>query len=47
MVTDILGGKAPSALSLIGAAAVAILLTAGLLSLATKLFSSEKIIFGR
>ena len=47
MVTDILGGKAPTPLSLIAATVVAILVAAGLLSMATKLFSSEKIIFGR
>ncbi|MFN0104497.1 MAG: ABC transporter permease [Bryobacteraceae bacterium] len=47
MVTEILGGKFPPALSLIAAMAVAIVVTALLLSLATKLFSSEKIIFGR
>ena len=47
MVTDILGGKAPPPLSQIAATVVAVLVTAGLLSLATKLFSSEKIIFGR
>ena len=47
MVTDILGGTAPHAVALIGATVVGALITLGLLSLATKLFSSEKIIFGR
>jgi sodium transport system permease protein len=47
MVTEILGGKIPPALSLIAATVVAILVTTALLSIATKLFASEKIIFGR
>jgi len=47
MVTEILGGKVPPTLSLIAAPVVAILITAALLVMATKLFSSEKIIFGR
>ena len=47
MVTEILGGKVLPPLSLIAATVVAVVVTAGLLSLATKLFSSEKIIFGR
>jgi len=47
MVTEILGGKVPPALSMIGATVVAVIVTAVLLSMATKLFSSEKIIFGR
>jgi len=47
MVTEILGGKVPPVLSLIAAPVVAILLTVVLLAVATRLFSSEKIIFGR
>lgn len=47
MVTEILGGKALGPLSLIGATVAAVLAAGGLLVLATKLFSSEKIIFGR
>jgi len=47
MVTEILGGKVPPPLSLIAATVVAFIATVILLSLATKLFSSEKIIFGR
>lgn len=47
MVSEILGGKDLPALSLLGAIAVAAVLTALLLALATRLFSSEKIIFGR
>ncbi|MBI2688985.1 MAG: ABC transporter permease [Acidobacteria bacterium] len=47
MVTEILGGKFPGPASFIGALVVAVILTAVLLSLATRLFSSEKIIFGR
>lgn len=47
MVTEILGGKIPPAMSMVGATVVAIVVSALLLSMATKLFSSEKIIFGR
>ncbi len=47
MVTEILGGKAPSVLSFAAAIAVAVGLTAILLVIATRLFSSEKIVFGR
>jgi sodium transport system permease protein len=47
MGTDILSGKAPSPLMLIAAAAAAILLTSVFLKLATRMFSSERIIFGR
>jgi sodium transport system permease protein len=47
MASDILGGNIPSPLSLIGGAVVALLCTAVLLRLATKLLSAEKIIFGR
>lgn len=47
MVTEILGGKAPAPISMIGATVTAGLATVVLLSLATRLFSSEKIIFGR
>ncbi|HEU0124376.1 MAG TPA: ABC transporter permease subunit [Bryobacteraceae bacterium] len=47
MVSEILGGKDLPALSLLGALAVAASLTGLLLALATRLFSSEKIIFGR
>jgi sodium transport system permease protein len=47
MVTEILGGKLPPAFSLIAATVVAIVVTTLLLGLATRLFSSEKIIFGR
>lgn len=47
MVTEILGGKVPSPLALIAATFVAVLIAGGLLILATRLFSSEKIIFGR
>jgi sodium transport system permease protein len=47
MVTEILGGKSPSALAMVGATVFAMLIAAGLLILATRLFSSEKIIFGR
>lgn len=47
MVTEILGGKFPPAISMIAATVVAVIVTALLLSMATKLFSSEKIIFGR
>jgi sodium transport system permease protein len=47
MVTEILGGKFPLPLALVGANLVAIVVTTALLVLATRLFSSEKIIFGR
>jgi sodium transport system permease protein len=47
MVTEILGGKFPLPLALVGANVVAIVVTTALLMLATRLFSSEKIIFGR
>jgi hypothetical protein len=47
MVTEILGGKAPEPLMLVAATLTAAILTAALLSLATRLFTSEKIIFGR
>jgi sodium transport system permease protein len=47
MVTEILGGKFPPALSFLGAVAVAAGLTVLLLMIATRLFSSEKILFGR
>lgn len=47
MVTEILGGKFPPVVSYLGAFAVAIVVTVLLLQVATKLFSSEKIIFGR
>jgi sodium transport system permease protein len=47
MVTEILGGKAPSVLSFAAALLVAVGLTAILLVTATRLFSSEKIVFGR
>jgi sodium transport system permease protein len=47
MVTEILGGKPLPAVSLIAASAIALAATAGLLVVATRLFSSEKIIFGR
>ena len=47
MVTEILGGKFPLPVGLIGANLIAIAATAALLVLATRLFSSEKIIFGR
>lgn len=47
MVAEILGGKPLPALSLIAATVVAVASAAALLAMATKLFSSEKIIFGR
>jgi sodium transport system permease protein len=47
MASDILGGTIPSPLSLIGGAVVAIAGTGILISLATRLLSAEKIIFGR
>ena len=47
MVTEIMGGKYPHPLGLLGANVVGILLASLLLVLATRLFSSEKIIFGR
>ncbi|MCX6591703.1 MAG: ABC transporter permease [Acidobacteria bacterium] len=47
MVTEILGGKFPLPLALVGANVIAIIATGALLVLATRLFSSEKIIFGR
>ncbi len=47
MVTEILGGKFPLPLALVGANVVAVVATGVLLMLATRLFSSEKIIFGR
>ena len=47
LATEFLGGKTPSALALIAAAVVALLVVALFLWLATRLFYSEKIIFGR
>lgn len=47
MGTDILSGKAPSAVQLIAAALAIIALVGVFLSLATRMFSSERIIFGR
>lgn len=47
MVTEILGGTAPPVISFVGAVVVAAGVTGVLLRLATRLFASEKIIFGR
>ena len=47
LATEFLGGKTPSALALIAAAVVALLVVALFLWLATRLFYSEKITFGR
>jgi sodium transport system permease protein len=47
LATDILGGKIPSVLILLAAAAVAVAVVVIFLWLATRLFYSEKIIFGR
>ena len=47
LAMDILSGKAPSPLILIAAAVAALALAAAFLFLATRSFSSEKIIFGR
>jgi len=44
---DILGGKPPSALGLVAAGVASLLIVGLFLSLATRLFSDEKIIFGR
>jgi sodium transport system permease protein len=44
---DVLGGNIPSVWMLLAAATVAVVVAAGFLMLATRLFYSEKIIFGR